>query len=432
MRRSHVAERTRRTLPRCAIACGLGALVLSACAEPEEAQALTDAGSASSAVPSTPDTRLDGGSSSSDTEPDAAGANPAGGNGTTRSDAGHLDGAAVDAASPRDAARVGDADTRGDASGPGDASVIGGGAPIAKPSEFHCVNWADARDNFVNGLLQLSGLDSKADSYESVRAKTVQIVGEFRAQLGANTIRIPINEPTVASPWWDAYKAVIDGTAAEGMNVIVSYWAYHNQKLDDEAAFKAMWQKVVAAYAANDRVFFDIHNEPAGFGASWNDEAARWLGYFPTLPRARVIVAGTGSDDNVVPVGRDARFDGCILELHDYAFWHTDWNTKKQWTDGLKQSLGAYTSRTFIGEWGAPMTTGLNYNTPTPDGDNAISFITATADLLRANHMGSCYWPGLRDGDSYTLMKRNAGALPITLSVVNSSGRDRLRWAWNL
>jgi hypothetical protein len=213
--------------------------------------------------------------------------------------------------------------------------------------------------------------------------------------------------------------------------VIVSYWAHHNGKPDDEAAFKTMWQKVVAQYEANNRVLFDIHNEPSGFGSSWNEEAARWLGYFPALPHARVIVAGTGVDDNVVPVGSDARFDGCMLQLHYYGYWYKDWTTQKQWTDGLKKALGAYASRTIVGEWGAAMSSGLDYDTSNPDGDNATSYITATADFMRENGMGNVYWPGLRDGDSYSMMKRDTGASSITLSVVNGSGRDRLRWSWN-
>jgi hypothetical protein len=113
-------------------------------------------------------------------------------------------------------------------------------AAIPQPSELHGVNWADKRDNFVHGNLQLSGLDASKDTYDTVKDKTARIVAQFRDQLGANTIRIPINEPTLSSPWWDAYKGVIDTTTEMGMNVIVAYWAYTAGKPDDEAAFKAM------------------------------------------------------------------------------------------------------------------------------------------------------------------------------------------------
>ena len=121
-----------------------------------------------------------------------------------------------------------------------------------------------------------------------------------------------------------------------------------------------------------------------------------------------------------------------MLQLHFYGYWHQDWTTQKQWTDDCKTGWARTRRARSSGEWGAGNVTGLDYNTNTPDGDNAISYITATADFMHDNMMGSVYWPGLRDGDSYSMMKRDTSASPITLSVVNASGRDRLRWAWNL
>jgi hypothetical protein len=73
---------------------------------------------------------------------------------------------------------------------------------LAQAHEIHGVNWANPRDDFVNGVLKLSGLDTKTDTYETVQAKTTRIVTQFRDTPGANTIRIPINEPTVANARW--------------------------------------------------------------------------------------------------------------------------------------------------------------------------------------------------------------------------------------
>src|SRR6516162_1324397 len=127
------------------------------------------------------------------------------------------DGAIADAVSPplpADAtSSVGDAEAGDAASG-----IQGAGT-------FHGVNWADARDNFVNGLLQVSGLDTTSDTYATVQAKAAQILAQFRTKLGANAIRIPINEPTVSGTWWSAYKAVIDAATTGGMKVMVAYWA---------------------------------------------------------------------------------------------------------------------------------------------------------------------------------------------------------------
>ena len=312
-----------------------------------------------------------------------------------------------------------------DESGPSGATIQGAGT-------FHGLNWADTRDNFVDGLLQLSGLDTSSDTYSTVQAKANQILAQFRTKVGANAIRIPINEPTISSSWWNAYKAVIDTATANGMKVIVAYWAYHNGKPDDEAAFKSMWQTVVSDYTSNNLVYFDIHNEPYGFGSSWNAEAAMWLGYFPSLSKGRIIVAGTGYDDNVTAVGADARFTGCLLELHMYGFQHTSWTTRQQWTDALNSAIGNYAPRTVVGEWGDTMNTGINYDVDASDGNNQLSYVTTISDFMHGAGMGSCYWPGLRDGDGYSMTSLNTSGTTLTLSIVNMSGLDRLHWAWNL
>jgi hypothetical protein len=305
------------------------------------------------------------------------------------------------------------------------------GVSIEGPDSFHCVNWADPRDNYVNGLLALSGLSSSSDTYATVQSKASDILSEFQTKLKANAIRIPINEPTVSGTWWNAYKAVVDTAASKGMKVIIAYWAYQNGKPDSAAAFKKMWQTVVSDYQANDLVYFDIHNEPYGYDTGWNDVAAQWLTDFPTVPKGRVIVSGTGYDDNIVPVGKDSRFAGCILQAHIYGFWHDTWTTKKQWSDSFTKELGSYSARTLVGEWGAPMTTGTDYNVDT-DGDTFRAYVRAVSDIMHSSAMGSCYWPGLRNADSYSLTTLNTGASPLTLTVTNASGLDRLHWAWQM
>ena len=299
------------------------------------------------------------------------------------------------------------------------------------PQAFHCVNWADARDNFVNGNLELSGLSSAIDTYATVQTKASDILAEFQTKLNADSIRIPINEPTVSGTWWAAYKAVIDTAVGKGMKVVIAYWAYQNGKPADATAFKNMWQVVVSAYQNSNLVYFDIHNEPYGYGTAWNDAAAQWLADFPSVPRGRVIVAGTGYDDNVNPVGADPRFAGCILQLHIYGFWHTDWTTKQQWQNSMTSALGPYAARTLVGEWGAAMTTGTDYGN-TADGDAYRSYVLGVSNVMHDAGMGSCYWPGLRNGDSYSMTRLSTGGSPLTLTVTNASGLARLHWAWNV
>lgn len=74
----------------------------------------------------------------------------------------------------------------------------------ADTTQFKGVNWADPRDNFADDLLQLSGL-STSDSYRQTYAKATRIIAAFRANLGANTVRLPINPYTVNGAYWKSY-----------------------------------------------------------------------------------------------------------------------------------------------------------------------------------------------------------------------------------
>ena len=67
---------------------------------------------------------------------------------------------------------------------------------FAVTSQFRGVNWADKRDNFVSDVLVLSGL-SLSDNHESAYAIADRIVGQFQEVLGTNSVRMPVNEPTI-------------------------------------------------------------------------------------------------------------------------------------------------------------------------------------------------------------------------------------------
>ncbi|MFG1827925.1 hypothetical protein ACGFIJ_36095 [Microbispora bryophytorum] len=95
-------------------------------------------------------------------------------------------------------------------------------AAHASTGQLRGVHWADARDNFVNGVLYVSGLGS-SDTYSSAATVADRVVGQLYSITGANTVRLPINEPTVSS-YWDTYTGAI-GTALSKGNVIFAYWA---------------------------------------------------------------------------------------------------------------------------------------------------------------------------------------------------------------
>jgi endoglucanase len=305
------------------------------------------------------------------------------------------------------------------------------GTATAAANTFGCGNWADQRDNFVNGDLQLSGTTT-ADSYAAVLAKSTAILTAFQNTVGANAVRVPINEPTTMDPWWSAYKGTIDAAVARGMKVIVAYWAWHNGRMDDVNAFYTMWDVVVNAYAGNSLVYFQIFNEPYAYQpADFITLAVQWLARYPSLPPGRVIVAGNYTDQDVRPQGADARLNGTLLSLHIYPFSNATQTSTQAWRDMLQTNLGAYASRTIVSEWGAPMTMGADYS-GAGDGDHNASFITALSTYLHDNGIGSCYWPVLRTADPWSLTTLNGSGTNLSLTVTNASGLTRVRAAFGL
>ena len=216
------------------------------------------------------------------------------------------------------------------------------------------------------------------------------------------------------------------------MKVIVAYWAWHNGQLDDLATFNGMWDTVVSAYANNNLVYFDIFNEPWGYTApQWIEIAAQWVARHANVPKGRIVVAGSYSDTDVRLEGADPRFNGTLLSLHIYPFNNATQTAVQGWTTLLQTNLGTYGSRTIVTEWGAPMTTGTDYSV-IGEGDHNASFITALSTSLHDNKMGSCYWPVLRTGDTWSLTTLNGTGANPSLTVTNASGLARVQAAFNL
>ncbi|MDT7845851.1 glycoside hydrolase family 5 protein [Streptomyces justiciae] len=316
--------------------------------------------------------------------------------------------------------------------GAGLAGSPAAAAPSIDTTQFKGVNWADPRDNFADDTLQLSGL-STTDTYAQTYVKASRIISAFRANLGANTVRLPINPYTVNGAYWKSYRGVIDAATAHGFKVIVSYWEGTGERkdgyIDDEATYWPMWNTVVKAYKGNSRVYFEPMNEPHGYtDTEWADIAAKWLDTYKSVPRNRVFVSGAGYNDHVTTVCADPRLKGTYLSLHHYGFWKS-YATYDEWVADLKVRIGDCANRTVADEFGAPMTTGLNYNVKTPD-DNYVNFIQAVTDTFRELKMGSVYWPGLRTDDIYSIQELTGDPAKPWLKTTNQSGADRLAWAW--
>ncbi|MER7278377.1 ricin-type beta-trefoil lectin domain protein [Dactylosporangium sp. NPDC000244] len=304
----------------------------------------------------------------------------------------------------------------------------------AATSDFRGVNWADQRDNFVNDTLVLGGL-STSDSYATTQTKADRILTGFQNNLGANTVRMPVNYPTVSGAYWNSYTGAVDKATSKGMRVILSYWEADNSRdglVDNLTQFWSMWGTIVAKYQGNANVYFEPMNEPHGYSdADWKNLAAQWLSNYPGVPRGRIVVSGAGYNQRITTIGDDSRFSGTLISRHTYQFFDTGRLTEDSWRESLRTSIGPYASRTLITEFGAPMTDGRNYDAPSTS-DSFVAFIRGTAAEARTEGLGTVYWPGVRIADPYRLQEISGSGSSLSLSTTSASGRDQLRYSWGL
>ncbi|KOV82826.1 RICIN domain-containing protein [Nocardia sp. NRRL S-836] len=306
----------------------------------------------------------------------------------------------------------------------------------ASTAQFRGVNWADQRDNFVNGVLYPSGL-SASDTYSSAAVVADRVVGQLYSLTGANTVRMPINEPTVAN-YWATYTGAIDTALTKG-NVILAYWAHTGGRPPNAGAFQQMWDKVIAKYGAHPNAYFEVINEPHGYGtADLNNMYNDWLNRYSSVPRGRVVLDGAGLAQNVPAVGGDSRLNGTLLAVHDYSFF-AGYESETEWADHIGSYIGGYASRTIATEWGGAMGPGTKNNVyfdavdySVPSGSYMADYVRGVSAKLRSLGMGSVYWPGLRDGDWYSMTTKTGSGQNIALSLTNPSGLQQLRYAWGV
>jgi hypothetical protein len=299
-------------------------------------------------------------------------------------------------------------------------------AALAATNQFKGVNWADTRDNYNSGWVIPDGL-AASDSYSTVYSIANNYIKAFESNLGANTVRLPINPPSVSSSWWGAYKGAVDAALADGMKVIISAWTESTSvgTITNMSAWQSMWNTVVSDYGGNSNVYFEPLNEPYGYSLSqWVSICSTWLSDHSSVPRGRVIISGTGYNDHVTGVGASSALTGTLLSLHYYGTWNS-YTTESSWVSDLNSRIGSYTSRTIIDEFGAPMTTGTDYLTNHNNGQYQ-SYLAAVTDTARSDSMGSVYWAGLKTGDTYSMEAHNGS----TLSNNNASGVTQVRWGW--
>ena len=306
----------------------------------------------------------------------------------------------------------------------------------AATDQFRGVNWADPRDNYANDPVVPSGLLT-SDSYATTYAKSTAIIKGFATNLSANTVRLPVNPYTVNGSFWASYTGAIDAATAQGFKVILSYWEGTGSEkdglIDNTTTFWQMWSTVTSKYASNSLVYFEPMNEPYSYSLSqWTNILVQWINTYPSIPKNRIISSGTGWNDNVTGVCADSRLAGTYLSLHDYGFNNTSQTSVSGWENDITSRIGSNCfARTIVDEWGAPMTTGLNYDGAV-NGSPYIAFVQAMAIVTSQYSMGSVYWPGLRNGDTYSMETLNGSGTNLSLTNNSASGIDQLKKSYGL
>lgn len=295
------------------------------------------------------------------------------------------------------------------------------------------VNWPvdiaghPGKGNYQNAPRVINGL-STSDSADQAANAAETILGKLYSDTGGNTVRVPINEATVSSGYWPTYVGAIFGMLNQG-NVILCYWAHSNGKPSWMSHYWSMWNKVVGQFGGNPKAFFEPINEPTGYHSASDlvkEVYDPWLKRYPNVSRDRVLLDGTGLAVDVAAVG--ALVPDTLLSVHSYP-----WNSKSVlsesgWASHLAGQIGGYASRTVLTEFGAPMTTGVNYDNEVTSGGEVKDFncLRGTTDEARRLGIGSVYWPGIGTDDSYRLYTLSGASLTLT----NHSGLDRLKYAW--
>ena len=305
-------------------------------------------------------------------------------------------------------------------------------------NQFHGVNWANPNDNFVTGNLVPVGL-STSDSYSTTYTKATAILKGFQS-LGANTVRMPFNAATVSGSWWNSYTGAMDAASALGMNVVLAPWL-QGGTIGNTTSFYNMWNVVINKYNGNSHFYFDIMNEPYSYNATDEDNvAAAWVANYPNVPKGRILVPGTYSDQNLCTVGADSRLNGTLLSIHIYGMFGDSHTTEAAWVTDFENSLCGYSSRAVVTEFGVPMNTGVNYDGP-KNGNNNLSYLYAITDTVRSLSMGSILWTGVKqaaqtngpgpcENASCAITSLNGSGTNLSLNVTNQSGLDRLQYGW--
>lgn len=313
-------------------------------------------------------------------------------------------------------------------------------ASTLNPAQFHGVNWASPGDNFQTGIELPEGL-SASDDYNTVVAKANAVYDGFQSTLGANIVRLPINNPTAGpgSTWWGTYRGAIDAATARGMKVLLTFWddssVGANGAVTNMDGWNAMWDNVTSTYKNNSLVYYEPYNEPHGYStASWANVATAWVSRHSDIAPDHIFISGGGYNGDVNGLCNVPGLAGTYLTYHHYGWAAT--NDYNGWAADFDSRINGCSSRVVVDEFGAPMDDGRNYNDSTST-DNFVQYLRADTDSIASMGLGAIYWPALGGKhadrptyDWYSLYSVQGSGTNLTLGTRNVTGLDRLRHAF--
>jgi Ricin-type beta-trefoil lectin domain/Cellulase (glycosyl hydrolase family 5)/Ricin-type beta-trefoil lectin domain-like len=329
---------------------------------------------------------------------------------------------------------------------PAAAAVTAAAAATFDPSQFHGVTWSRLGDNFTADPLVLQGL-SASDDYNTTRSKADAMFAAFAGQLGANTVRIPINPATASGT---SYYGVIDSAIAHNFKVVLTYWSQDGTNMVSSSllpSWQAMWDTITAKYVNQPLVYLDPINEPIGFTTSqWLDFAANFITRETGegMPANRLFIEGAQLDgggwgSDIRPLCSDSRFNGVYLAMHRYGFPYPA-RSYSDWVTDITTLIGNCASRTVIEEFGSESDQGYDYDNPTGTSNQEVAYLDAITDVIRQDHLGAiwCHTIGGRtstpDHDTLDLLRLESGydgsTDNVPLWIPDPTSFDRLMWAW--
>jgi endoglucanase len=164
--------------------------------------------------------------------------------------------------------------------------------------------------------------------------------------------------------------------------------------------------------------------------SAWRTICLQFLTKYSSIPKGRVIIPGCGThgERNSNQMGAFHDFDDCLLAVHLYNPWDGTSGDPMWWYNQAASEIQPYGDRTIVTEYGQTMTSNIDYMGSTSQ-DPVVAYLAGLSMYMRDHKMGGTHWVGLRDGDSWSLYKRNG---TDSLAVTNPSGLARVKYSWGL